>query len=170
MQNTDTSRDIVAIAHNLRSTYNVGALLRTADAFDLSTVYCTGYTPYPEQDRDTRSPDLISRLSNKIDKSARGARELVRCVYHPGIPALLSELRADGFIIAGLEVDDRAVDLADYDPPDKVAVLLGEESGGIPAKLLTSCDVVLRIPQFGAKHSLNVAVAAGISLYSLRCS
>jgi tRNA G18 (ribose-2'-O)-methylase SpoU len=159
----------VAIAHNMRSAYNVGALLRTADVFALSTVYCTGYTPYPEQEHDFRSPELISRLNHKIHKSALGAEHTVRCLHHPGISALLSELRTDGFSVAGLEIDDRSVSIAGYRPPDKVALLLGEEVDGIPAKLRAGCDDLLQIPQFGTKDSLNVSVAAGIALYTLRC-
>jgi 23S rRNA (guanosine2251-2'-O)-methyltransferase len=164
-----SDREIVAIAHNMRSAYNVGALLRIADVFALSAVYCTGYTPYPEQERDGRSPELIRRLTHKIHKSALGAENLVRCLHHPGVSALLSELRADGFTIAGLEQDDRAVSIDGYRPPAKLAVLLGEETAGISAKLRGGCDVLLEIPQFGTKDSLNVAVAAGIALYSLRC-
>lgn len=163
------AREIVAVAHNMRSAYNVGALLRTADVFAVSTVFCTGYTPYPEQEREHRSPELVSKLNHKIHKSALGAEHLVRCLHHPGIAALLAELRAEDFTIAGLERADRAVDIADYAPPDKVALLLGEELMGIPAKLRDACDVLLRIPQFGTKNSLNVATAAGIGLYSLRC-
>lgn len=170
MPTAQPPREIVTIAHNIRSTHNVGALLRTADVFDAHTVYCTGYTPYPEQQRDSRSPALISRLTNKIHKSALGAEETVGCLHHPGVPALLAELRGAGYTIAGLELDDRSVDLTGYEPPDKVALLLGEESAGIPAKLRTSCDVLLEIPQFGTKDSLNVSIAAGIALYSLRCS
>lgn len=166
----DPSREIVAIAHDMRSTYNVGALLRTADIFAVSTVYCTGYTPYPEQDRDSRSPELISRLNHKIHKSAVGAEHVVRCLHHPGVYALLAELRAEGFTITGLEQDDRSMNIANYAPPSKVALLLGEELAGVPAKLRDSCDAILEIPQFGTKDSLNVSVAAGIGLYSLRCS
>ena len=154
----------------MRSAYNVGSLLRTADVFAVSVVYCTGFTPYPEQERERRSPELVSKLNHKIHKSALGAENVVRCLHHPGIPALLAELRAEGFTIAGLERDDSAVDIADYIPPDKVAVLLGEELMGIPVKLRNACDVLLRIPQFGTKDSLNVSVAAGIALYSLRTS
>lgn len=163
------SREIVVVAHNIRSAHNVGAFLRTADVFAVSTVYCTGYTPYPAQQGDTRTPGLIHRLTNRIHKSALGAEERVPCVPHPGVSALLAELRADGYAIAGLELDDRAVDIADVDPPAKLALLLGEETSGIPAKLRTSCDVLLEIPQFGTKESLNVSVAAGIALYGLRC-
>lgn len=163
------TREIVAVAHNMRSAYNVGALLRTADVFDLSTVYCTGYTPYPEQENDTRPPDLVSRLNHKIHKSAVGAEHVVTCRHHPGINALLAELRTENFTIAGLEIDDQAVNLADYAPPERVALLLGEEISGISAKLRESCDVLVQIPQFGTKDSLNVATAAGIALYSLRC-
>lgn len=165
----DAAREIVLIAHNIRSAHNVGAFLRTADVFSVSTVYCTGYTPYPEQPGDTRTPGLIHRLTNRIHKSALGAEDRVPCRPHPGVPALLAELRAEDFTIAGLELDDRAVDLADYTPPGKVALLLGEETAGIPARLRTGCDVLLEIPQFGTKDSLNVSVAAGIALYSLRC-
>ena len=162
-------REVVAIAHDMRSAHNVGALLRTADVFSLSTVYCTGYTPYPEQADDTRTPGLVHKLTHKIHKSALGAEEVVPCRFHPGIPALLTELRAAGFTIAGLERDDRAVRLDDYAPPQKVALLLGEETAGISDKLRSSCDVLLEIPQFGTKDSLNVSIAAGIALYRLRC-
>ncbi len=170
MTGATSEREIVAVAHNMRSAYNVGALLRIADVFSLSTVYCTGYTPYPEQERDHRSPELIHKLNHKIHKSALGAEHLVRCLHHPGVPALLAELRSAGFTIAGLEIDDRSVTVANYTPPDKIALLLGEETAGIPAKLRGGCDVLLEIPQFGTKGSLNVAVAAGIAFYSLRCS
>ncbi|WP_031465798.1 TrmH family RNA methyltransferase [Sciscionella sediminilitoris] len=160
--------ELVVIAHNMRSAYNVGALLRTADVFAVHTVYCTGYTPYPRQRDDTRSPELISRLGHKIHKSALGAEETVRCLHHPGISALLAELRAEGYTIAGLEVDDRAVNLAGYRPPAKLALLLGEEVHGIPVKLRASCDELLEIPMHGTKDSLNVSVASGIALYALR--
>lgn len=160
--------ELVVIAHNMRSAYNVGALLRTADVFAVRTVYCTGYTPYPRQERDFRSPALISRLGHKIHKSALGAEDTVPCLHHPGVPALLSELRASGFAIAGLEIDDRAISIGDFEPPERLALLLGEEVDGIPAKLRTACDTLLRIPMFGTKDSLNVSVASGIALYSLR--
>jgi len=163
------AREIAVIAHNIRSAHNVGAILRTSDVFAVSAVHCTGYTPYPEQEGDTRTPGLIHRLTNRIHKSALGAEDRVPCVPHPGVSALLAELRAAGYVIAGLELDDRAVDIAEYEIPDKVALLIGEETSGIPAKLRTGCDVLLEIPQFGTKDSLNVSVAAGIALYGLRC-
>lgn len=162
-------REIVAIAHNMRSAYNVGALLRTSDVFGIDTVYCTGYTPYPKQPDDPRSPGLIHKLDHKIHKSALGAEHTVRCRHHPGMPALLAELRAGGFVIAGLEVDACAVDISEYRPPQRLALILGEELAGIPRRVRESCDALLQIPMFGSKDSLNVAVAAGIALYSLRC-
>jgi tRNA G18 (ribose-2'-O)-methylase SpoU len=162
------SRELVVVAHNLRSAYNVGALLRTAEVFAVRTVYFTGFTPYPVEPGDTRDPKLTDRLTRKIGKTALGAEHTMSFAHDPNVFGLLGQLREEGFAVAGLEIDPAALSLASFTPPQKAVLVLGEEVKGISDKLLGHCDVLLQVPMFGRKESLNVSVAAGISLYQLR--
>lgn len=139
------------IAHDIRSAQNVGSLFRTCDSLGVAKLWLTGYTPEPTHPR--------------VAKTALGAQESVVCEKVIDVEAAIGRLRADGFRIVGLELDERAVDLAAYRPPDKVALLLGNEVDGIPPSLRDKCDDLVAIKQQGMKESLNVAVAAGIAAY-----
>jgi 23S rRNA (guanosine2251-2'-O)-methyltransferase len=66
-------QEVVLIVHNVRSTHNVGSLLRSADGFGISHVYLTGYTPYPKKDNDERLPHIADKLQRQINKTALGA-------------------------------------------------------------------------------------------------
>lgn len=161
-------RSIVVLAHNLRSVFNVGSLLRTSDVFAVERVYVTGFTPYPSQPDDSRDPKLQAQLTKRMAKSAAGAEHTMPVTAHTDVYTLLDTLRAAGYTVAGLEVDADAVSTTDYRPPDRIALLLGDEVLGIEATLRERCDVLLQIPMYGQKSSLNVSVAAGIALHSLR--
>lgn len=166
--NTSQQRSIVVIAHNLRSVHNVGSLLRTGEVFAADKVYVTGFTPYPTHPGDERSEKLQARQTRQMAKAAAGAERTMPFERHEEVYELLGSLREEGYVVAGLEIDPRAIDLAEYSPPQKVAVLLGDEVRGIDPALRDSCDLLLQIPIYGQKYSLNVSVAAGIALYSLR--
>ncbi|MBA8826799.1 tRNA G18 (ribose-2'-O)-methylase SpoU [Saccharopolyspora lacisalsi] len=166
--NTNQQRSIVVIAHNLRSVHNVGSLLRTGEVFAVDTVYVTGFTPYPAHPGDERSEKLQARQTRALAKAAAGAERTMPFERHPDVEALLDSLREQGYVVAGLEIDPHAVALSDYPPTRKVALLLGDEVVGIDPTLRESCDLLLQIPVYGDKHSLNVSVAAGIALYTLR--
>jgi 23S rRNA (guanosine2251-2'-O)-methyltransferase len=161
-------RSIVVIAHNLRSVYNVGALLRTAEVFAAKKVYVTGFTPYPTYPGDSRDAKLQAQQTRQMAKAAAGAERMMPFTREPDVHALLDALHEQGFAVAGLEVDPQAVALDDYRPPHRVALLLGDEVRGIEEPLRHRCDLLLQIPMFGRKDTLNVSVAAGIALYSLR--
>lgn len=161
-------RNIVVIAHNLRSVYNVGALLRTAEVFAAKKVYVTGFTPYPTHPGDTRDAKLQAQQTRQMAKSAAGAERTMPFTQQPDVHGLIDELHEQGYAVAGLEIDPQAVALDAYRPPGKVALLLGDEVRGIDEPLRQHCDLLLQIPMFGRKDSLNVSVAAGIALYSLR--
>jgi len=79
----------------------------------------------------------------------------------------LEQLKAAGYRLVALEQEDRSINLADYETPDKIALLIGEEVHGIEADLLAQCQDVLEIPMVGQKESFNVSVATGIALYAL---
>jgi tRNA G18 (ribose-2'-O)-methylase SpoU len=156
---------LIVIAHNIRSTHNVGAIFRTAEGFGVEKIILSGYTPYPLMANDIRLPHIAEKLTRQIHKTALGAESLVPFDYHDQPP--LESVRAQGYRIVGLEQDARSIMLADYDIPEKVALLLGEEVEGIEQSLRDQCDDLVEIPMVGQKESFNVSVATGIALYAL---
>lgn len=159
---------IVIIAHNIRSAHNVGSLLRSADGFG-AKVYLTGYSPYPEAKDDSRLPHLSQRQTRQIHKTALGAETNLKLwTHHRDIHELLEDLRDDDYEIVGLEQCDDSIKLPEYQPPERVAILLGREVEGIDPKLLRICDQIVEIPMRGRKESLNVTEAATAALYHCR--
>ena len=161
-------RKIVIIAHDIRSTHNVGSLLRTADGFGVTKVYFTGYTPYPQKQSDKRLPHLAKKIDAQISKTALGAEHSINWVQSDSVQEILLELKNDGYTIAGLEQSPNSIALPEYLAPDKIAVLLGSEVEGLQAELMALCDTILEIPMYGKKESFNVAQATAICLYALR--
>lgn len=158
--------EIIVIAHNIRSTHNVGAIFRTCEGFGVSKIILSGYTPYPSIKNDTRLPYISLKLTAQIHKTALGAEEIIP-FEHQELPDLDS-LRGAGYRIVGLEQDDASIMLMDYKPQEKTVLLLGEEVEGITAELRHACDDLIEIPMEGQKESFNVSVATGIALYALR--
>lgn len=158
-------KDIIVIAHNIRSTHNIGSIFRTAEGFGVTKMILSGYSPYPTLEQDTRLPHISAKLTAQIHKTALGAETMVPFEYNE-IPNLAG-LRAEGYRIVGLEQDARATLLASYNAPDKLALLIGEEVSGITNDLRDQCDDLIEIPMSGKKESFNVSVATGIALYSL---
>lgn len=157
--------DIIVIAHNIRSTHNVGAIFRTSEGFGISKIILSGYSPYPSIDHDPRLPHIHRKLTDQIHKTALGAETMVP-FEHQTTPNLHS-LREAGYRIVGLEQDTRSVMLPEYIAPHKIALLLGEEVEGIDNELRMLCDDLIEIPMRGDKESFNVSVATGIALYAL---
>ena len=158
-------REIVVIAHNIQSTHNVGAIFRTAEGFGIQKIIFSGYTPYPKTPDDTRLPHISEKLTLQIHKTALDAESIVPFEYQE--TPNLARLKQDGYTIVGLEQTERSHKLPNYTPPQKIALLLGEEVHGIPSELLEQCDDIIEIPMVGQKESFNVSVAAGIALYAL---
>lgn len=157
--------EIIVIAHNIRSTHNVGAIFRTSEGFGVSKVILSGYTPYPTVPGDVRLPHISEKLTSQIHKTALGAEAIVP-FEHQDVPDFQT-LKADDFTVVGLEQDRRSVMLPSYRPPEKIALLLGEEVDGIEESLRNLCDDLIEIPMHGKKESYNVSVATGIALYGL---
>lgn len=157
--------EIVVIAHNIRSTHNVGALFRTAEGFGIQKIILSGYTPYPTVQKDSRLPHISEKLTSQIHKTALGAETLVPFEYQESPD--LAGLKQAGYRIVGLEQAANSTLLPSYKAPAKIALLLGEEVHGIPRELLDECEDIIEIPMKGQKESFNVSVAAGIALYSL---
>lgn len=159
---------VVLIAHNVRSCLNVGSLLRTADGLGIEHVYLTGYTPYPLTDNDPRLPHLARQISNRINKSALGAENMVAWSHAENLTPLLAQLRADSYLIAALEQTERSVPLDQFHTDKPIALIVGREVEGVEPEVLAQCDTAIEIPMYGQKESFNVSIAAAIALYALQ--
>jgi len=132
---------------------NIGSIFRTADAFRLEAVYLCGLTaipPHPE-----------------IHKTALGAEETVEWHYYADTLDAIQKLKRDGYILYAVEQAEGSVLLNDVslDSTKKYALILGHEVKGIQQTVVNECDYCVEIPQFGTKHSLNIAVAGGIAIW-----
>lgn len=159
--------EVIILAHNIRSTHNVGAIFRTAEGFGISQIICSGYTPYPTTEADPRLPHISEKLTKQIHKTALGAETMVPFSYRQQPP--LAELSAQGYTIVGLEQAPNATLLPHFTPSGKIALLIGEEVHGIEQSLINECDTLIEIPMRGQKESFNVSVATGIALYQITC-
>jgi tRNA G18 (ribose-2'-O)-methylase SpoU len=143
-------RPYVLVLDNVRSLLNVGSIFRTADAFRCEKIYLCGITGTPPH--------------RELAKTALGADETVPWQYAPDAAELVSGLRREGVVVAVVEQTDRSQSLALFQPEAgrRYAFVLGNEVSGVSDGVVGQADLALEIPQFGTKHSLNVAVAAGI--------
>jgi len=161
-------KQIYLIAHDMRSTHNVGSLFRTAEGLGVDKLYLTGYTPYPAIVNDDRLPHLVISLTKKIQKTSLGAHEMLVWEYNKDLVAIIDQLRDKGFKLAALEQSADSIPLNTFKAPEKLVLLLGTETTGIPQELLAKCDYILEIPMLGQKESFNVVQAAAMALYQLR--
>ena len=164
------NRDIIIVAHDIRSCHNVGAILRTAEGMGVSQIILSGYTPYPLSQRDGRLPHESAKITKQIHKTALGAEDMVNWNHdNRAVFDILSELQNDGYEVCALEQSPLSVSLSSYTPSkEKIAVVIGREVEGVEEAILQVCDVVLEIPMLGHKESFNVVQATAIALYRLR--
>ncbi|HVE80993.1 MAG TPA: TrmH family RNA methyltransferase [Candidatus Dormibacteraeota bacterium] len=158
---------LTLILDNLRSSYNVGSLLRTCDSAGVNHIICCGTTPYPRLPKDARDPVVINRNTREIAKSALGAEKTVKIEYYNDTSQAVSYLHQNGWVIYVLELAPNATNILDFKPKLPAALIVGNEVSGVSERILNMCDEVLCIPQAGSKESLNVSVAAGIAIYQL---
>jgi 23S rRNA (guanosine2251-2'-O)-methyltransferase len=161
-------RQLILIAHNLRSTHNVGSLLRTADGLGLQKVILTGYTPYPLMKADPRLPHLSRKINAQIIKTALGAEQSLAWEQHEAIEPVIASLRGEGFSVYALEQANKAISLPEFSVPDKLVLIVGREVEGLEPEVLSLCDGAVEIPMLGKKESFNVVQAAAMALYHCR--
>jgi len=147
------------ILYNIRSSYNVGAIFRTADAVGVDKIFLVGVTALPF--------DKFKRVNSKIKKTALGAEEVVEWEYKKTIGPLLKKLKEDGVEVVALEQDKKSVDYRKIKLNKDWVLVLGEETKGLPKSVLEKCDKIVEISMQGEKESLNVSVATGVVLFSL---
>jgi 23S rRNA (guanosine2251-2'-O)-methyltransferase len=160
-----SKRQLVLIVHNVRSCYNVGSLLRTADGLGITEVFLTGYTPYPLGTPDKRLPHLAAKTHKQIQKTALGAEVSVAWQHSPDIFAVIKRLAAQGYTVAALEQAAHSIPLPGWQVPAKVALVVGREVEGLEEEVLQACGQTIEIPMRGKKESFNVVQAAAMALY-----
>lgn len=158
---------LILILDNLRSSANVGSILRTADSAGVKRVICCGSTPYTRLEKDTRDPVVINRNTREISKTALGAEATVDVEYFRDTVDAIGQARAENRTIYALEQADNSTNLLNMQPLFPAALIVGNEVDGVQNNVIDLCDKVLEIPQQGHKESLNVSVATGIAVYKL---
>lgn len=151
------SQEIHLLLDNLRSAFNVGSILRTADGAGCAHAYLCGISATPD--------------NPKVAKTGLSAEFAVPWSYHPNGLDLAVSLIASGMRLWALEGGPRAEPVTAALPVPGGAPLVlvaGNELAGVDPAILELCERIVYLPMVGFKRSLNVAVAAGIALYLLR--
>lgn len=149
----ESKHQIAIILDRLRSAHNVGNIFRLADAVGAQEVICCGYTAAPPHP--------------KLEKTAMGADRTVPFRCFPSALEAVRALKGEGYRVIAVETLDHALDAWNFDYPEKVAILLGNEALGISEDALAETDGAVSLPMFGAKSSINVGNCAAVVLYSI---
>ena len=145
---------IILILDDIRSMHNVGSAFRTADAFAIEAIYLCGYTPVPPH-RD-------------IHKTALGATETVNWMHFPNTLEAMAAAQAKGCKIFAIEQAHNSISLEAFNwTSEPVALIFGNEVTGVNDEAMKIVDGVIEIPQWGAKHSLNISVSVGVVLWEM---
>lgn len=172
---------LIVVLDDVRSLYNVGSVFRTCDAFRVEAIYLCGITATPP--------------SNEIHKTALGAEDSVEWKYFKTAEEAVHDLHQNGYLVYSVEQAEGSTKLHEgrwwieevgsvanlvhqssptsescpssslHHPISKYAVILGNEVKGVHQSIIDRSDGCLEIPQFGTKHSMNVAVTAGIVIW-----
>ena len=163
---------MILVLDNIRSTYNVGAILRTAEGFGVKKIILSGYTPRVHD--KSLLPHLRDKLDHEIHKTALGAEDMLDIYASDDITMELTTLKKQGWQIVGLENNIKGFEILALNDPrlksmlsDKIVLVLGEEVHGIDYSLQAIIDLFVEIPMKGKKESFNVSVATGIALYGI---
>lgn len=146
---------LIMVLDNIRSLYNVGSVLRTADAFRLEAVWMCGITAVPP--------------SPEIHKTALGAEDSVAWRYFENTLQVVEELKRKGYTVLAVEQVKGSLKLGEFsfERGHRYALVMGNEVKGVQQEVVDACDQALEIPQYGTKHSMNVSVTAGIVMWEV---
>ncbi len=146
---------LIIILDNIRSLNNIGSVFRTSDAFLIEKIYLCGITAKPPH--------------KDIHKTALGSTETVAWEYAKNTLDLVEKLKNENVKICSIEQAENATMLNDFkaEPNTKYALVFGNEVKGVAQDVVNISDVVIEIPQFGTKHSLNISVSCGIVIWNV---
>ena len=142
--------------------------MRTAEGLGVQKIHLTGYSPYPKTSNDTRLPHIAISNHTNIIKTSLGAEHYIEWQHSDDVASVIHSLKSAEYSVYALEQADSSIPLPTFDPPRRIAILLGEEVNGIPDDLLTMIPDTIEIPMFGKKESFNVVEAATMAMYHCR--
>lgn len=146
---------LVVVLDNIRSQHNIGSAFRTADSFRVEKIYLCGICATPP--------------TAEIHKSALGAEFSVDWEYYKETIDVVKRLKDEGFTIISVEQAENSTMLDSFQLPknQKIALIYGNEVKGVEQAVVDASDICLEIPQYGTKHSLNVSVSIGITIWKI---
>jgi len=146
---------LILILDNIRSLNNIGSVFRTADAFLVEKIYLCGITATPPH--------------KDIHKTALGSTDTVEWEYAKNTMDVIDRLKAENVIICSIEQAENATMLNDFTPEQQTtyALVFGNEVKGVSQNVVSASDMVIEIPQFGTKHSLNISVSVGVVVWDV---
>ena len=144
---------VTVILDNVRSLNNIGSIFRTSDALRVEKIIICGISATPP--------------NAEIHKTALGAENSVEWEYFQNTCDAIKQLKQDGYLVYALEQTTNSIDLREFNPNDnkKHGFIMGNELKGVSQDAINACDGAIEIPQFGTKHSFNVAITTGIVLW-----
>lgn len=146
---------LILVLDDIRSLHNIGSVFRTADAFLIEKIILCGITATPP--------------NKEIHKTALGATETVAWEHHESVLQVIENLKKQNVVTLAIEQVESAIFLQDFkvEKNQKYALVFGNEVYGVAQEAVAICDGCIEIPQLGTKHSLNIAVSAGIVVWDL---
>ena len=150
-----TKTPLIIILDNIRSLNNIGSVFRTSDAFLIKKIYLCGITATPPH--------------KDIQKTALGSTETVDWEYVENTLEVVEKLKAENVKICAIEQAENATMLDTFIPKKQTtyALVFGNEVKGVSQQVVSASDMVIEIPQFGTKHSLNISVSCGVVVWDL---
>jgi tRNA G18 (ribose-2'-O)-methylase SpoU len=146
------NNSIILVCSLLQSPSNLGSLCRVAEAFGVSEFYI-----HHENQAFLKLPRCI--------KTSRHSHKYLNIKVYTNIEALIEDLKKQDYFMLGLEYCDESVDLKNFKPYSKTALIIGHEKVGIENTVLEKIDKVAHIQMFGRNSSMNVSQATAIALY-----
>ncbi|MEO7978419.1 RNA methyltransferase [Flavobacterium sp.] len=146
---------LILVLDDIRSLHNIGSVFRTADAFLIEKIILCGITATPP--------------NKEIHKTALGATETVAWEHHENVLEVIQNLKKENVLTLAVEQVESAIFLQDFkaEKNQKYALIFGNEVYGVAQEAVAICNGCIEIPQLGTKHSLNIAVSAGIVVWDL---
>lgn len=146
---------LIIVLDNIRSLNNIGSVFRTGDAFLVEKIYLCGITATPPH--------------KDIHKTALGSTETVAWEYAENTLDLVKKLQTENIKVCAIEQAEKAIMLNDFKPESntKYALVFGNEVKGVAQNIVSASDMVIEIPQYGTKHSLNISVSAGVIVWDV---
>ena len=143
--------DLVIILENLRSAFNVGSIIRSAECFGIKEIITTGITPQV--------------TNKKVIKTAKDTEENINFSFVQDISEVVKNLKSQDYTIIGAETGEGSISLSEYKFQSRTTVIFGNEEIGLTQKAVDLCDAIVEIEMKGLKNSLNVSNAVSIFMF-----